>query len=194
MQNIRKSLFFCNLSFSTRTRSFATASGEEAVPKIKPKSTTALRRSASASLPIRSNPNPTRSNIQTVFTLATAQRFLLSRLQGQSTTLQNARIFHEAFWVPNWKEGEVFVFGNGSFVCWGLGENDARTFESEVLGRVSGFQVAPLKEAETEELEFVTDRTELSEPGSFLMHLCLTISLQQKHPSSRYLSAVVMPA
>ncbi|KAJ3798167.1 hypothetical protein GGU11DRAFT_682090 [Lentinula aff. detonsa] len=146
------------------SRHFATEEGN--TPKIKPKSTTALRRTASASLPIRANPTPTRSSIETVFTLATAQKYLLSRLQDHwrsSDLLHGARIFHESFWVPNWEQGEIFVFGNGSFVCWGLGEKDARRFEMEVLRPISGFQIAPLKDAETEELEFVTDRTELSE-------------------------------
>ncbi|KAJ3770376.1 hypothetical protein FB446DRAFT_744482 [Lentinula raphanica] len=142
-------------------RHFATE--EINTPKIKPKSTTALRRTASASLPIRANPTPTRSSIETVFTLATAQKYLLSRLQDQrqSPNLPNgSRIFHESFWVPIWRQGEIFIFGNGSFVCWGLGEKDARDFEKEVLRAIPGFQIAPLKEAETEELEFVTDRTE----------------------------------
>ncbi|KAF5367382.1 hypothetical protein D9758_003694 [Tetrapyrgos nigripes] len=132
--------------------------------KPKPKSTTSLRRSASASLPIRSNPTPTRSEIQTVFTLATAQRYLLSRIHVHENLPLNARILHESWWVPKWghkeKEGEIFVFGNGSFVCWGLDEEDARAFASEVLERVAGLQVGPLKEAETEELEFVMDPSE----------------------------------
>ncbi|KAF9066615.1 hypothetical protein BDP27DRAFT_1330253 [Rhodocollybia butyracea] len=136
-------------------RGFATA--DENTPK-KPKATTALRRSAAASIPIRSNPTPTRSSIQTVFTLATAQKYLLSRLRSSNSL--SGQILHEAFWFPNWKQGEVFVFGNGSIVCWGLGEKEACTFEKEVLGTFPGFQVAPLKEPETEELEFVTDQTE----------------------------------
>ncbi|KAJ4477185.1 hypothetical protein J3R30DRAFT_3483100 [Lentinula aciculospora] len=166
------SLLFCSYRFPnfvftryhTPTRRFATKISEEVEsPKIKPKSTTALRRTASASLPIRANPTPTRSSIETVFTLATAQKYLLYRLKDHwrsSDSLIGARVFHEAFWVPNWKQGEIFVFGNGSFVCWGLGEKDARRFEREILRPVPGFQLAPLKEAETEELEFVSDRTE----------------------------------
>jgi uncharacterized Rmd1/YagE family protein len=66
--------------------------------------------------------------------------------------------------VPKWgekgKEGEVFVFANGSFVCWGLGEEDAKIFAEKVLSRPS-VEVGSLKEAETEELEFVTDPNEL---------------------------------
>lgn len=80
------------------------------------------------------------------------------------------------------------MFGNGSFVCWGLAEPDARQFEAEILSRVPGFQIAPLKEAETEELEFVTDRTELSQPQLLIsMYTRLTAPFQQRYPSSRYL-------
>lgn len=53
------------------------------------------------------------------------------------------------------------MFSNGSFVCWGLGENDARKFAAEIIGRAPGIEVAPVKEAETEELEFVVDPIEL---------------------------------
>ncbi|KAK7050989.1 hypothetical protein VNI00_005101 [Paramarasmius palmivorus] len=155
--------------FTTSFRLFATdsRSTKDADPdslKSKPKAKTPLRRSASASLPIRSNPTPTRSDIQPVFTLATSQRYLLSRLRGHPNPPPNSRILHESWWVPYWgpdgKKGEVFVFGNGSFVCWGLEEEDAQKFANDVLGRVPGFQVAPLKVAETEELEFVTDPEE----------------------------------
>jgi required for meiotic nuclear division protein 1 len=73
-------------------------------------------------------------------------------------------VLHECWWVPRWqignKEGEVFVFSNGSFVCWGLGEEEAEKFVSTVLKKAPGIEVAPLKEAETEELEFVTDHAE----------------------------------
>ena len=62
----------------------------------------------------------------------------------------------------NDKEGEVFVFGNGSFVCWGLDEEGAARFAREVLrgAEEAGAVVARLKEAETEDLEFVTDPAE----------------------------------
>ena len=128
--------------------------------KPKPKATTPLRRSASASLPIRSNRTPTRGDIQTVFTLATAERYVLSRLRGHlppsSTTL------HESWWVPYWHGGEVFVFANGSFVSWGLSEESARNFANQVIAASPlPVEVSPLKDAETEELEFVTDPTEL---------------------------------
>lgn len=138
-------------------------------PKTKPKATTPLRRSASASLPIRANPTPTRGDIQTVFTLATAERYLLSRLRLHPDLPARSQTLHESWWVPKWgqpgKEGEVFVFANGSFVCWGLGEDDAHRFAIEVLDRAPGIAVAPLKEPETEELEFVTDPIELG--GTF---------------------------
>ncbi|KAH7930185.1 hypothetical protein BV22DRAFT_1191458 [Leucogyrophana mollusca] len=147
-----------------RGRAFSTAqdSSPSDAFKPKPKASTPLRRTASASLPIRSNPTPTRGSIQTVFTLATAERYLLSRLRsrlpGQSQTL------HDSWWIPRWgdegKEGEVFVFSNGSFVCWGLGEDGARRFAKEVISTGDGVELGPLREAETEELEFVTDPTE----------------------------------
>ena len=76
-----------------------------------------------------------------------------------------SQLLHDAWWVPRWtdkvsgKEGEVFVFGNGSFVCWGLGEDAAARFAAEVLAPTSA-AVAPLKEPETEDLEFVTDPEE----------------------------------
>ncbi|KAG2038892.1 hypothetical protein BDR03DRAFT_933354 [Suillus americanus] len=100
-------------------------------PKHKPKASTPLRRSASASIPIRSNPTPTRSSIKPVITLATAERYLLSRLRSR---LPDAQILHDAWWVPHWGDGgEIFVFSNGSFVCWGLGEGEAQRFAREIL-------------------------------------------------------------
>jgi uncharacterized Rmd1/YagE family protein len=81
-----------------------------------------------------------------------------------------SQTLHESWWVPKWgekgKEGEIFVFANGSFVCWGLGEDDAKRFAKQVISRPE-VEVAPLKEVETEELEFVTDPTELSRSCSF---------------------------
>ena len=130
--------------------------------KPKPKAATPLRRSAAKSLPIRANPTPTRGDIQTVFTLATAERYVLSKLRGR-LPLQSQTL-HESWWVPKWgeqgKEGEIFVFANGSFVCWGLGEEDAHKFATTVLSHPDT-HIGLLKEAETEELEFVTDPTEL---------------------------------
>jgi uncharacterized Rmd1/YagE family protein len=57
------------------------------------------------------------------------------------------------------REGEVFIFSNGSFVCWGLAEEDAKRFRRDVLAP-SRAEVGPLAEPETEELEFATDPSE----------------------------------
>ena len=57
------------------------------------------------------------------------------------------------------REGEVFIFSNGSFVCWGLAEEDAKRFRKDVLGPARA-EVGPLAEPETEELEFATDPSE----------------------------------
>jgi len=138
------------------TRPFSASTDEPSeAPKHKPKASTPLRRTASASIPIRSNPTPTRSSIRPVLTLATAERYLLSRLRSR---LPDAQTLHDAWWVPHWGDGgEVFVFSNGSFVCWGLGEGEARRFAREVL---APSEIGRLKDPETEELEFVTDPTE----------------------------------
>jgi uncharacterized Rmd1/YagE family protein len=76
----------------------------------------------------------------------------------------HSQALHESWWVPKWgeqgKEGEIFIFANGSFVCWGLGEEDARSFAEKFLSRPE-VQIESLKDAETEELEFVTDPNEL---------------------------------
>lgn len=144
-------------------RGFAAKStpADAAEKKLKPKATTPLRRAASASLTIRSNPTPTRSDIQPVFTLATAERYLLSTLHDRLPP--GSKVLHESLWVPKWgkpgSEGEVFVFGNGAFVCWGLGEAEARRFAKKFLAE-STAEVLPLKEVETEDLEFVTDPAE----------------------------------
>lgn len=144
--------------------------------KPKPKATTPLRRSASASIPIRSNPTPTRGDIQTVFTLATAERYLLSRLRLHPDLPARSQTLHESWWIPKWgekdKEGEIFVFANGSFVCWGLCEDEAKRFAVEVIDRAPGIEVAPLKEVETEELEFVIDPIELG-GAYYLCRWCL---------------------
>ena len=96
-----------------------------------------------------------------MFTLATATRYVLPRLRSHLP--HSSRHLHDALWVPTWgvdgKAGEVFIFSNGSFVCWGLGEDDARKFASEVLAK-AGVEVEPLNEAETEDLEFVMDPSE----------------------------------
>ncbi|KAI0322597.1 hypothetical protein OF83DRAFT_1167463 [Amylostereum chailletii] len=145
-------------------RAYASSSVDPPVDafKPKPKAFTPLRRTApSQSIPIRSNPNPTRSDIQPISTLATAERYMLSVLRSRLP--DTSQPLHESYWVPRWgrdgREGEIFVFGNGSFVCWGLTEEDAVFFRNNVLAR-SGAEVAPLREPETEELEFVTDPSE----------------------------------
>ena len=142
------------------------ASGDPSKPK--PKAATPLRRSASKSLPIRANPTPTRGDIQTVFTLATAERYVLSRLRGSLPP--QSRTLYESWWVPKWgqkgKEGEIFVFANGSFVCWGLSEEDAMRFSEKVLSKPD-VEIGTLKEVETEELEFVTDPNELGKLQTF---------------------------
>ncbi|KAF7797096.1 hypothetical protein EIP86_008288 [Pleurotus ostreatoroseus] len=147
-------------------RSFADDAAESKLRK--PKASTPLRRTAAASLPIRANPTPTRSTIQPVVTLTTASRYVLPRLRAHLPP--DARVLQEAWWVPRWRpragadghdagDGEVFVFGNGSIVCWGLAEADARAFAAQVLARSSA-EVEPLHEPETEDLEFVTDPSE----------------------------------
>lgn len=78
----------------------------------------------------------------------------------------------DALWVPQWEEtgpsrggssqkdqGEVWIFGNGSIVCWGLDEEAAHRLVKQVIDR-PGIQVEPISEVEVEELEFVTDPTE----------------------------------
>lgn len=143
------------------TRGFAAGGAHEYDAPPKPKASTPLRRAAAASLPIRANPTPTRSPIQPIFTLSTAERYILPRLRGHLPP--SAQLLHEAWWVPKWgangKEGEVFIFGNGSFVCWGLGEEEAGKFAKEVL-RKAKVEIGALKEPETEDLEFVTDPSE----------------------------------
>lgn len=129
--------------------------------KPKPKDATQLRRTAAASLPIRSNPTPTRSDIQPVSALTTAERYILPQLRDRIPN--DSRFLFESLWVPKWgragKEGEIFVFANGSFVCWGLEEIDARRFSKEVIERSSA-AVSRLVEPESEDLDFVTDPNE----------------------------------
>lgn len=143
-------------SFSNSLSLFRTfASGPS---KPKPKESTALRRAAAASQPIRTNPTPTRSEIQHVFTLSTAERYDFDKLGDRLPA--SAQIVHQACWIPKYGKGEIFVFpNNGSFVCWGLSEEEARKFARKVLG-FQGVQVGPLREPETEELDFVTDPSE----------------------------------
>lgn len=152
--------------------------------KTKPKLTTPLRRSASASLPIRSNPTPTRGVIQPIFTLATAERYILSRLRAHPNLPAQSQALHDSWWVPKWgqpgKEGEVFVFANGSIVCWGLGEAETKRFAKEVIGRAPGIEVTALQEPETEELEFAVDPIEYA-PSFFISRIII-----DQHPCQAY--------
>ena len=161
------------LNLSSRIRYFSADNTQALSKKIedpltdtkpKPKSTTPLRRSASASLPIRANPTPTRGSIQPIFTLATAERYLLSRLRSHPNLPAGSQALHECWWIPKWKnegrEGEAFIFSNGSVVCWGLGEADTKKFAAEIIDCTPGIEVGPLKEHETEELDFVFDPIE----------------------------------
>ena len=144
--------------------------GSSSSSSLKPKAHTPLRRTASDSLSIRTNPKPTQSEIQPISTLATAERYLLTRLRTRLPLALGARPLHGAYWVPKWssssnngdggkREGEVFIFSNGSFVCWGLTEEDAVRFRTDVLIPANA-EVGTLAEPETEELEFATDPSE----------------------------------
>lgn len=68
------------------------------------------------------------------------------------------------------------MFSNGSFVCWGLTEEDAKVFQKEVITRAPGMEVGQLREPETEELEFVVDPIELSGAYSHIDGIPLTMS------------------
>ncbi|RXK35405.1 cytoplasmic protein [Tremella mesenterica] len=60
------------------------------------------------------------------------------------------------------ERGEIWVFGSGSFVTWGLTEEEGRAFLREVIRRKgSGVEVDRLeaKEYEVEEVDFVVDPT-----------------------------------
>ncbi|KAJ7650237.1 hypothetical protein FB45DRAFT_887378 [Roridomyces roridus] len=164
-------------------RTLATpVSDEDKKPR---KSTTPLRRSASASLPIRANPTPTRSSIQTVFTLATAERYLLSRMRNHPEPIP-----HSQNSMNHGKEGEIFVFANGSFVCWGLEEEAAQKFALDVIGRVPGLEVGSLKAPETEELEFVVDPIETTRLQGDLIILGKSPPLNEVVPPTTYPSMV----
>lgn len=147
--------------WTSRRRGYASEAASSQQGTFKPKAHTPLRRTASESLSIRANPKPTQSEIQPISTLATCERYLLTRLRTRLPP--SARPLHDAYWVPKWRsgerEGEVFIFSNGSFVCWGLSEEDARRFRRDVLTPARA-EVGPLEEPETEELEFATDPSE----------------------------------
>lgn len=58
------------------------------------------------------------------------------------------------------ERGEIWVFNSGSFVTWGLTEEEGRAFERDVLKRRgAGIEVEPLspEEYEVEEVDFVVD-------------------------------------
>ncbi|PPQ69809.1 hypothetical protein CVT25_009746 [Psilocybe cyanescens] len=165
--------------------------------KAKPKATTPLRRSASDSLPIRSNPTPTRGVIQPVTTLATAERYILSRLRFHPELPARSQALHESWWIPKWgetgKEGEIFVFSNGSIVCWGLGETEAKSFVTEVIDRAKGIEVSPLGEPETEELEFVVDPIEKTRLQGDLIILGQTEPLNEPDLLPKVLPPMAFP-
>ncbi|KAH8118076.1 DUF155-domain-containing protein [Phellopilus nigrolimitatus] len=150
-------------SFSSLSaRNFASNAGDERAVSQKPKAATQLRRTAAASLPIRANPTPTRSDIRPVSVLTTSERYLLPQLHFRLPA--SALKLQGAWWIPKWaglegREGEIFVFGNGSVVCWGLEEIDAHKFARDFISG-SFAEVKPLTEPETEDVEFVTDPKE----------------------------------
>lgn len=160
----------------------------------KPRDSTPLRRGARDSLLIRANPTPTRGDIEQVTTLATAERFVLPRLRAFLP--ERSQPLAEAWWVPCWgtegKEGEVFVFGNGSFVCWGLSEEDARRFGREVIAQADA-QVSALKEPETEELDFVTDPNENTRLQGDLIILGHSPPLSEEHDLVGSISSSAYP-
>jgi uncharacterized Rmd1/YagE family protein len=60
------------------------------------------------------------------------------------------------------ERGEIWVFGSGSFVTWGLTEEEGRAFLRDVIRRRgAGVEVERLapKELEVEEVDFVVDPT-----------------------------------
>ena len=147
--------------WTSQRRGYSSEAASSQQGSFKPKAHTPLRRTASDSLAIRANPKPTQSEIQPISTLATSERYLLTRLRTRLP--RTARPLHDSYWVPKWcsegREGEVFIFSNGSFVCWGLSEEDALRFRRDVLTPARA-EVGPLEEPETEELEFATDPSE----------------------------------
>ncbi|KAF5327894.1 hypothetical protein D9619_004855 [Psilocybe cf. subviscida] len=199
-QRLTTSLFSL---FSTSCRQYSaqkTSSRSEnplSDAKSKPKATTPLRRSASASLPIRANPTPTRGTIQPVSTLATAERYLLSRLRTHPDLPSRAQAFHESWWIPSWgktgKEGEVFVFPNGNIVGWGLDELEVKRFSREVIGKARGIEVGSFQEAETEELEFVVDPSESTRLQGDLIILGTTAPLNDPELLPNKLPPMVFP-
>jgi len=91
------------------------------------------------------------------------------------------------------KHGEIFIFGNGSFVCWGLGEEEATTFAKDVLD-VGKVEFGKLRELETEDLEFVTDPSEQTRLQGDLIILGKTPPPDSDQPLPRDPSAATFPA
>ncbi|CAA7267000.1 unnamed protein product [Cyclocybe aegerita] len=187
----------CRFFATAKSRGPSESTNPLSDAKSKPKATTTLRRSASESLPIRANPTPTRGVIQPVFTLATAERYILSRLRTLPELPARAQALHESWWIPKWgeegKEGEVFVFSNGSIVCWGLGETDAKRFATEVIDHAKGIEVARLAEPETEELEFVVDPIEQTRLQGDLIILGQTPPLNEEDLLPKNLPPTAFP-
>ncbi|KAF8312476.1 hypothetical protein DL93DRAFT_2149442 [Clavulina sp. PMI_390] len=150
----------------SRARLAAAPPDAPAAPKAKPnKSPSSLKRTASASLPIRANPTPTRGAIQPIYTFATAEQYDLTRIRYSLSS--SAVQFQEAWWtlLPansslDSSAGEAWVFRNGTVVCWGVSEEAATSFVQTLVKNAHTAQVSPLKMMETEELEFVVDPAE----------------------------------
>lgn len=85
------------------------------------------------------------------------------------------------------------MFSNGSFVCWGLTEDDAKVFAQEVISRASGMEVNHFKEPETEELEFVVDPSEPTRLQGDLIILGQTSSLNEPELLPPNLPRMVFP-
>ena len=123
--------------------------------KPKPKEPTPPRRAATASRLIWFNPTPTRSEIQPVLALSTAERYDFQKLRDRFPS--SAQSVHEVWWIPKYGKGKIFAPpNNGSFVCWGLSETEVWKFAEQILA-FQGARVGQLKEPETEELDFVMD-------------------------------------
>ena len=91
-----------------------------------------------------------------MLTLATAEHYIPTCLRLRLTP--DSQKLHNAWWIPCWgQDSKIFVFGNGSFVCWGLSEDEACQFAQDILAPC---EVGSLCDPESEELEFITDPNE----------------------------------
>jgi uncharacterized Rmd1/YagE family protein len=101
----------------------------------------------------------------------------------------------EAWWIPKWGKdrGEVFVFGNGSIVCWGLDESQARLFAKDII-KGKSVEVGRLAEEETEELEFVTDPEEQTRLQGDLIILGHTPELSSDYSLPKDLPSSTLPS